>query len=138
MKLAFIVPSTVELLDLSGPVQVFVEAQFHGLQADIEFYSYLSEPVSTAGIGFANVRGYRDADLKEGDFLFVPGMSNDYVIGEEFKGERTFLSAPFATAHLLWVRPASWMAGSAPHTGGESKASSSGFQKQRCSPTSCT
>jgi transcriptional regulator GlxA family with amidase domain len=90
MKLAFIVPSTVELLDLSGPVQVFVEAQFHGLQADIEFYSYLSEPVSTAGIGFANVRGYRDADLKEGDFLFVPGMSNDYVIGEEFKGERTF------------------------------------------------
>lgn len=92
MKLAFIVPSTVELLDLSGPVQVFVEAQFHGLQADIEFYSYLTEPVSTAGIGFANVRGYREADLKEGDFLFVPGMSNDYVIGEEFKGERTFFA----------------------------------------------
>ncbi|MBL7851764.1 MAG: DJ-1/PfpI family protein [Cyclobacteriaceae bacterium] len=90
MKFAFIVPSTVELLDLSGPVQVFVEAQFQGLQADIEFYSYLSEPVSTAGIGFANVRGYQEAVLNEGDFLFVPGMSNDYVIGEEFKGERTF------------------------------------------------
>lgn len=90
MRLAFIVPSTVELLDLSGPVQVFVEAQFQGMEADIEFYSYLTEPVSTAGIGFANVRGYRDADLREGDFLFVPGMSNDYVIGEEFKGERSF------------------------------------------------
>ncbi len=90
MKLAFVVPSTVELLDLSGPVQVFVEAQFHGLQAAIEFYSYLSDPMSTAGIGFANVRGYREADLKEGDFLFVPGMSNEYVIGEEFKGESTF------------------------------------------------
>ncbi|MBL7848792.1 MAG: helix-turn-helix domain-containing protein [Cyclobacteriaceae bacterium] len=90
MKLAFIVPSTVELLDLSGPVQVFVEAQFHGFKADIEFYSYLSDPMSTAGIGFANVRGYREAELNEGDFLFVPGMSNDYVIGEEFKEERVF------------------------------------------------
>lgn len=90
MKLAFIVPSTVELLDLSGPVQVFVEAQFQGLQADIEFYSYLPEPMSTAGIGFAHVRGYPKADLKAGDFLFVPGMSNDYVIGEEFRGERKF------------------------------------------------
>ena len=90
MKLAFIVPSCVELLDLSGPVQVFVEAQFHGLQADIEFYSYLSDPLSTAGIGFANVRSYREADLKERDFLFVPGMSNAYVIGQEFKEERAF------------------------------------------------
>lgn len=90
MKLAFIVPATVELLDLSGPVQVFVEAQFHGLRADIEFYSYLSEPVSTAGIGFANVRGYREADLREDDFLFVPGMSNDYVMSESFRGEELF------------------------------------------------
>jgi len=98
MKLAFIVPSTVELLDLSGPVQVFVEAQFHGLQADIEFYSYLAEPVSTAGIGFANVRSYREAKLKEGDFLFVPGMSNDYVIGEAFKEERTFFEWLHVTA----------------------------------------
>lgn len=90
MKLAFIVPSTVELLDLSGPVQVFVEAQFQGLEADIEFYSYLQEPVSTAGLGFAGVRGYRDAELREGDYLFVPGMSNDYVIGDEFRDERSF------------------------------------------------
>ena len=70
MKLAFIVPSTVELLDLSGPVQVFVEAQFQGFQTDIEFFSYLSEPVSTAGVGFANIASYKDAHLAEGDYLF--------------------------------------------------------------------
>lgn len=90
MKLAFIVPSTVELLDLSGPAQVFVEAQFQGFHTDIEFFSYLSEPVSTAGVGFNNIANYQQAHLSEGDFLFVPGMSNDYVIGQEFKGERTF------------------------------------------------
>jgi len=90
MKLAFIVPSTVELLDLSGPVQVFTEACFQGFNATIEFYSYKDEPVSTAGIAFAHVRNYADADLKEGDFLFVPGMSNEYVIGKEFKRESTF------------------------------------------------
>jgi transcriptional regulator GlxA family with amidase domain len=90
MKLAFIVPTTVELLDLSGPVQVFIEARFYGFEADIEFYSYQVEPISTAGIAFAKVSNYQDADLKEGDFLFVPGMSNDYVMSESFRGENLF------------------------------------------------
>ena len=90
VKLAFIVPSTVELLDLSGPVQVFTEAKFYGFEADIEFYSYQTEPVSTAGIAFAKVSSYKEADLKEGDFLFVPGMSNEYVTGDEFRGEDLF------------------------------------------------
>ena len=90
MKLAFIVPSTVELLDLAGPVQVFTEARFYGFEADIEFYGYGSEPVSTAGIAFAKVSSYKDADLKAGDFLFMPGMSFEYVSGEKFRAEKTF------------------------------------------------
>ena len=37
-KLAFIIPPTVELLDLAGPEQVFTEARFYGFEAGIEFY----------------------------------------------------------------------------------------------------
>jgi transcriptional regulator GlxA family with amidase domain len=92
MKLAFIVPSTVELLDLAGPVQVFTEAQFYGFEADIEFYAYGTEPVSTAGIAFAKVSSYKDAKLNEGDFLFMPGMNFEYVTGENFKAENDFFN----------------------------------------------
>ena len=51
MKIAFIIPPTVELLDLAGPVQVFVEAKFYGFQIEVEFYHYQDNPVSTSGLG---------------------------------------------------------------------------------------
>jgi transcriptional regulator GlxA family with amidase domain len=89
-KVAFIIPPTVELLDLAGPVQVFTEAKVHGMEINIEFYQYCDEPVSTAGIGFGKLENYRTAKLKEGDFVFVPGMDNEYVNSIPFKAEREF------------------------------------------------
>ena len=73
-KIAFIVPPAVELLDLAGPVQVFTEAKFYGFDIDIEFYAYQQETISTAGLAFGEIASYKNAQLKEGDFLFVPGM----------------------------------------------------------------
>lgn len=89
-KVAFIIPPTVELLDLAGPVQVFVEAKFYGFEIDIEFYQFQDNPVSTAGLGFEKIRNYKEAKLKEGDFVFVPGMDNDYANSIPFKAEREF------------------------------------------------
>jgi transcriptional regulator GlxA family with amidase domain len=89
-KVAFIIPPTVELLDLSGPAQVFTEAKVHGMEIDIEFYQYNEEPVSTAGLSFGKLENYRNAKLKEGDFVLVPGMDNDYVNSIPFKAEREF------------------------------------------------
>jgi len=89
-KMAFIIPPTVEMLDLSGPVQVFVEAKFYGFEIDIEFYQFQDVPVSTAGLRFEKIKNYKDAKLKEGDFVFVPGMDNEYVNSIPFKAEREF------------------------------------------------
>ena len=89
-KVAFIIPPTVELLDLSGPAQVFVEAKFHGFDIDLEFYQIGDAPVSTAGLGFEKLRHFKEADSKEGDFVFVPGMDNDYVNSISFKAEAAF------------------------------------------------
>jgi transcriptional regulator GlxA family with amidase domain len=91
-KVAFIIPPTVELLDLAGPVQVFTEAKFYGFEISIEFYRFQENPVSTAGLGFQNIAHYKEADLKEGDFVFVPGMNNDYVNSIPFKAERAFFN----------------------------------------------
>lgn len=91
-KMAFIIPPTVELLDLSGPAQVFTEAKVHGMEIEMEFYQYSDEPVSTAGLGFGKIASYKTAKLKEGDFVFVPGMDNDYVNSFSFKAERDFFN----------------------------------------------
>ncbi len=91
-KVAFIIPPTVELLDLAGPVQVFTEAKFYGFEIAIEFYQFNEDPVSTAGLGFGKMDHFKTANLKEGDFIFVPGMDNDYVHSIAFKAERAFFN----------------------------------------------
>ena len=89
-KVAFIIPPTVELLDLAGPVQVFTEAKFYGFEMDIEFYQFQDAPISTAGLGFEKIKNYKEAKLKEGDFVFVPGMHFEYVRSIAFRAEREF------------------------------------------------
>ena len=89
-KVAFIIPPTVELLDLSGPAQVFTEAKEYGMEIEMEFYQYSEEPVSTAGLGFCKLENYSKAKLKERDFVIVPGMDNEYVNSIPFRAEREF------------------------------------------------
>ena len=89
-KMAFIIPPSVEMLDLAGPVQVFTEAKFYGFEVEFEFYSYQEETISTSGLAFGKVANYKEARLKEGDYLFMPGMGFEYVNSAEFRGEREF------------------------------------------------
>ncbi|OSZ77614.1 AraC family transcriptional regulator [Chitinophagaceae bacterium IBVUCB2] len=90
LKFAFIIPPTVEILDLAGPMQVFTEAKFYGFDIDIEFYTFSDEPVSTSGLGFGKLENYTKAKLKEGDFVFVPGMDMEYVNSFSFRAEKEF------------------------------------------------
>ncbi|MEO5997782.1 MAG: DJ-1/PfpI family protein [Chitinophagaceae bacterium] len=89
-KMAFIIPPSVELLDLAGPVQVFTEAKFYGFEVELEFYSYQEENISTSGLPFGKVTHFKEANLKEGDYLFMPGMDFNYVSSMRFRAERTF------------------------------------------------
>ncbi len=91
-KMAFIIPPTVELLDLAGPVQVFTEAKFYGFETDIEYYQFQETPVSTSGLGFGKISNFKEAKLKEGDFVFVPGMDAEYVRSISFKAEKKFFA----------------------------------------------
>jgi len=91
-KVVFIIPPTVELLDLAGPVQVFTEAKFYGYKVDIEFYIYKKNPVSTSGLTFGNIANFTDAQLKEGDFVFIPGMDQNYIRRHSFRKEKKFFA----------------------------------------------
>lgn len=90
--IAFVIPPSVELLDLAGPVQVFTEAKFYGFDIRLEYYRYEDAPVSTSGLGFGKIRHYREATLKEGDFVFMPGMDFEYVQSIAFRSQREFFS----------------------------------------------
>jgi transcriptional regulator GlxA family with amidase domain len=90
--IAFIIPPTVELLDLAGPVQVFTEAGFYGFECELKYYTYSKDPVSTAGLGFYNIEDYKNANLKEGDYVFVPGMHHEYINSMSFRAEHEFFS----------------------------------------------
>lgn len=89
-KIAFIIPPAVELLDFAGPVQVFTEARDLGLDLQMEFYQIKDTPVSSAGLGFESLKHFKEAQLKEGDYIFMPGMDYDYVKSIAFKSERAF------------------------------------------------
>lgn len=91
-KIVFIIPPTVELLDLAGPVQVFTEAKFYGYEIGIEFYVYKNDPVCTSGLGFGSVSHFKEAHLEEGDFVFIPGMDQNYVRSPSFRKEKKFFA----------------------------------------------
>ena len=91
-KFAFIIPPSVEILDLAGPLQVFTEAKFYGYELSIEYYSFQDEIVSTSGLPFNNIKNYKEAALGEGDYIFIPGMDNKYVSSVAFKAERGFFN----------------------------------------------
>lgn len=91
-KVAFIIPPTVELLDLAGPVQVFTEAKFNGFEVQTEFYIYQESPVSTCGLGFGKLPNFTKAKLKEGDFVFIPGMDQNYIRSLSFRSARKFFT----------------------------------------------
>ena len=91
-KFAFIIPPSVEMLDLSGPLQVFTEAKFYGYELSLEFYTYQDEIISTSGLPFYNLKNYKEAKLQEGDYVFMPGMDSSYVSSIAFKAERKFFN----------------------------------------------
>lgn len=91
-KIAFIIPPFVEILDFAGPLQVFTEAKFYGFDLELEFYSYQEEIVCNSGVPFGKVNNYSVADLKEGDYLIIPGMSHDYVSSSAFRAEKDFFN----------------------------------------------
>jgi len=95
MKTVFIVPPTVQLLDLAGPVQVFTEAKGYGFETDIEFYSFSQDLVSSAGLPFGVLQHFSCAELSEGDIVFLPGVDFDYLQSLSLKREREF---------VIWIK----------------------------------
>jgi transcriptional regulator GlxA family with amidase domain len=94
--LLFVVPPAVQLLDLTGPVQVFYEAATYGQPYRLTFCSYQSVVSSAVGLGLGPLVPFAEVLLVPGDVIFLPGLAMDYLRSEAFRQE--------GTAFFEWLR----------------------------------
>lgn len=78
VKILFLVPPKVQLLDLSGPIHVFYEAREYDYPIELYYasiYNGQEDMSSCAGLTFNDLISYDDLELSSNDFIFVPGVN---------------------------------------------------------------
>jgi len=91
-KIVFFIPAKVHVLDLTGPVQVFYEANNYGANYEIIYCSLEQHVISSAGLSLSCEQSYADILLQSGDYIFLPGAEMDYLRSPGFKNEKQFFS----------------------------------------------
>ena len=88
-KILFFIPPAVHLLDLSGPVQAFLEAAELSGRYEIGYCSLKGEVPDSSGLHFSRLEPYGKTKLRKGDYLFLPGFSSrhlDQLDQQQWKG----------------------------------------------------
>lgn len=86
-KIVFLVLPHLHLIDLAGPLQVFLEAKDYGAKISIEYCS-LEEPVNTsASIPLGELNHFSDVQLTAGDYLFIPGTQVASLLSKKMFSE---------------------------------------------------
>ncbi len=94
-RVFFFVPSSVHLLDVAGPVQIFYEAQEEGAGIELHFLSPddTKEQKSSAGLLLGSLKKYDSFALGKKDWLMIPGVDASFFDSHDFKvGLRAFYS----------------------------------------------
>lgn len=64
------------MLDLSGPVQAFYEADQLNGGYEISYCSFQPEMADSSRLHFSRLEHYTTMNLQKGDYLFIPGFSS--------------------------------------------------------------
>jgi transcriptional regulator GlxA family with amidase domain len=91
-KIIFFVPPKVHILDLTGPIQVFYEANAYGASYKLHYISLEANLVSAAGLPFGQISHFTQIIPTEGDYIVVPGAEMDYLRSAKFKKETGFFN----------------------------------------------
>ena len=79
-KIVFLLLPRIHMLDLSGPEQVFLEAQDMGLPIEIIHCSNSTTITSSSGLSISGLQLYSDVATGKGDFIIIPGMEVNYLL----------------------------------------------------------
>ncbi|PQA53416.1 GlxA family transcriptional regulator [Siphonobacter curvatus] len=91
-QVIFVIPPSVHVLDLTGPVQVFYEAVEYGASYQLRYCSFQNQLVSSAGLALGPVEPFTQLQTQPGDLIFIPGMDMAYIRSAEFKAEHAFMA----------------------------------------------
>lgn len=89
-KIAFFIPKQAHLLDLTGSVQAFYEANCYGANYQLLYFSLDEKVISSAGLPLYPIAKYDDIELGEGDYIFLPGAEMDYLRSKSLKSNKNF------------------------------------------------
>ncbi|WP_046246648.1 GlxA family transcriptional regulator [Hymenobacter terrenus] len=95
-QIIFTVPPFVQVLDLTGPLQVFYEAADYGVTYRLTYCSYQGDVTSATGLGFTQLLPFERVTAEPGDLVFVPGLDHQYVQSAAFRAE--------GQAFFAWLR----------------------------------
>jgi transcriptional regulator GlxA family with amidase domain len=87
-KIVFLVLPHINLLDLSGPDQVFLEALDYGADLELEYCSFTEGLYTTSGFSLGRYQHFQDIRFTEGDYLIVPGADVKYLLSIEFRQQQ--------------------------------------------------
>lgn len=98
IRVIFVVPPKVHLLDLAGPAHLFYEASAAGANIVLAYTSMQETraEASSSGLAFASLQSHTELRLKKEDIIFVPGLESALLSDKEF----LFSVKPF----LHWLR----------------------------------
>lgn len=98
-QIFYLILPEVHVLDLTGPIHVFYEAQEYGAELRQYYLCAFEDQVqqkSSAGLGFSDLTYYQNTKPKAGDYLLVPGIDFKYLVAPDFKSRYQ--------AQLKWIR----------------------------------
>lgn len=76
------------MLDLSGPEQVFLEAQDMGLSIDIIHCSSASQVTSSSGLAIHELTCFDQVQVSNGDYIIIPGTDLNYTLNQPIPGKK--------------------------------------------------
>ncbi len=119
--MVFIVPPKVHLLDLSGPAQVFYEAQKAGAPLEVSFVSASTRAQSDSSLDlfFTQLQSIEDLHVCPEDFVFVPGSADMLKVIQNNKPFLSYLQKWYNTGvnlcsicvGIFWLAEAGLLAG---------------------------
>lgn len=90
LRVFFLIPPEVQLLDFAGPAHLFYEAKEYGAEIQVHYIGldHSNKQRSCAGVAIGELLPFDHFELNGNDLLFIPGLES-----------RLFLSEPFVQDH---------------------------------------
>jgi transcriptional regulator GlxA family with amidase domain len=86
VKIIFLVPPQVHLLDINGPAHIFYEAKVLRPEIELCFASIdaTNEVESSAGLFFSKLKSFNLYRLSKEDYIFIPGIDSSLLSDSAF------------------------------------------------------